>query len=181
MYRRKMTPLKKQKLFIRLLLMVLILMLFIALMAPAALAKTYVIRDGQRVITYTTFATDPARILGEAGMDLREQDTYTTESSEDGQTIHVQRMQRITITYHGQTTSTTSYGETVGELLLRLNLDVSGEDVVSHGMEESTYDEMVLQIDRVVTASETFTTTLRHEVSYCTDASLPGGAQGVLT
>ncbi|MGM9600305.1 MAG: 3D domain-containing protein [Faecousia sp.] len=181
MYRRKMTPLKKQKLFIRLLLMVLILMLFIALMAPAALAKTYVIRDGQRVITYTTFATDPARILGEAGMDLGEQDTYTTESSEDGQTIHIQRMQRITITYHGQTTSATSYGETVGELLLRLNLDVSGEDVVSHGMEESTYDEMVLQIDRVVTASETFTTTLRHEVSYCTDASLPEGTQEVLT
>ena len=181
MYARKMTPLKKQKLYIRFLMITLSVILILALIAPVALAKTYVIRDGERVITYTTFATDPAKILDEAGLDMREEDTYTTEASEDVQTIHVRRMQRITIEYHGQTMDATSYGETVGELLLRLNLDVSGEDVVSHGMEDGTWDGMVLRIDRVVTASEVFTTTLKHEVIYCADATLPEGIQEVLT
>lgn len=181
MFRRKLTPRFKQNLFMRLLMVVLVVNLFLALMAPMAMAKTYVIRDGDRTVTYTTFATDPAQVLGEAGMELGEYDSYTTEPMEDGETIHVQRIQNITIVYHGQTTNATTFGETAGELLRRLNLDVSGEDVVSHGMDEPTYDGMELRIDRVVTVSETYTATMAHEVSYCYDASTPEGMEEVLT
>ena len=41
----------------------------------------------------------------------------------------------VTIIYHGKTTRATSYGETAAQLLDRLGLEVSGEDVVSHGMD----------------------------------------------
>lgn len=176
----KITARTRQRVFICLLVGFLMMILVTALLAPTVFAKTYVIRDGERVVTYTTFATDPARVLGQAGMDLGENDTYTTEAVEGAEAITVQRVQNITIKYHGQTTKTTSFGETAGELLLRLNLDVSGEDVVSHGMDEETYDGMVLRIDRIVTVSETYASTIPHEVCRCSDASLPEGMEEVL-
>ena len=169
---------------IRLYILVLTLMLGLALTAllsQTAFAKTYVITDGDRVVTYTTFATDPAEVLGEAGLELRQYDTYTTADVSGGEAIHIQRAQEITIHYHGETTKTTSQGETAGELLQRLNLVVSGEDVISHGLDEVVYDGMVLRIDRIVTLQETYTTTIPHEVTYCDDPSVPEGMEDVLT
>jgi len=181
MARFRMTSIRKQTLLIRSIFISLVLTLSLALLAPAAFARTYVIRDGDRVVTYTTFATDPAQVLGQAGMELGEFDTYTTEPMEDAEAITVRRARNITIRYHGQTMKTTTFGETAGELLLRLNLDVSGEDVVSHGMDEETYDGMELRIDRVVTETETYTATLPHETLCCSDASVPAGIQEILT
>lgn len=152
----------------------------LALLTQTVFAKTYVITDGERVVTYTSFATDPAQVLGQAGLELSEYDTYTTESVEGAEAITIRRAQNITIEYHGQTTTATSYGETVGELLSRLNLDVSGEDVVSHGMEEPTRNDMVIRVSQVVTVRETYTVTVPHEVSYCSDASVPVGVEEVL-
>lgn len=177
----RLTARFKQNLFMFLLTAALLVNLFLALMTPVVKAKTYVIRDGDRTITYTTFASDPARVLDKAGLKLGEQDSYTTEPMENGETIHVQRVRSITIRYHGQTTVVTSPGETAGELLLRLGLAVTGEDVVSHGMEEELPDGTVLQVDRVVTRPETFTTTMDHPVFRCADATLPEGMEEVLT
>lgn len=165
---------------IRLGAMALMMVFAFTLLSQKAFAKTYVITDGDRVVTYTTFATDPAEVLGQAGLALREYDTYTTEAVGGAEAITICRAQSITIEYHGQTTETTSFGETAGELLSRLNLDVSGEDVVSHGMDDMTYDGMVLRVDRIVTMQETYTTTVPHQVSYCNDASVPAGMEEVL-
>ncbi len=151
-----------------------------ALLSQTASATTYVITDGDRVITYTSFATDPAQVLGQAGMKLSEFDTYTTEAVAGAETITICRAQEVTVCYHGQTTHVTTQGETAGELLNRLNLVVNGEDVVSHSLDTVTYDGMELRIDRVVTVEETFTTTAAHEVTYCYDASIPEGMEEVL-
>ncbi len=156
------------------------LIVALALLVQTAFAKTYVITDGDRVVTYTTFATDPDEVLGQAGLELSEYDTYTTAAVEGGSSITICRAQSVTIEYHGQTTAVTSIGETAGELLSRLNLDVSGEDVVSHGMDEATYDGMVLRVDRVVTVQETYTVSTPHEVCYCSDPSVPEGMEEVL-
>ena len=51
-----------------------------ALISQRAFATTYVINDGDRVVTYTTFVTDPVEVLGQAGVPLEEYDTYTTEN-----------------------------------------------------------------------------------------------------
>ena len=179
MYRRRMTQRTKQRLFSGTLVTSLMLMLLISILSPIAQAKTYVINDGDRVITYTTFATDPADVLGQAGMELGEADTYWTEPSSE--TITVQRCQTVTIHYRGSTMTATTFGETVGELLERLELEVSGEDMVSCGLEEKTYDGMVLRIDQVVQAEETFSATSAHEVYHCADASVPDGLEDVLT
>jgi 3D (Asp-Asp-Asp) domain-containing protein len=76
---------------------------------------------------------------------------------------------------------TTACAETVGELLQRLNLVVSGEDVISHGLEEMVRDGMELRIDRIVTMQENYTVTVPHETTYCDDPSAPAGVKSVLT
>ncbi len=174
---------RRKILAIRLYVLTLALMLtlaLIALLSQPAFAKTYVITDGDRVVTYTTFATDPAKVLGEAGLPLREFDTYTTEPVPGAESITIHRAQNVTIHYHGQITKTTSSGETVGELLNRLDLVVTGEDVISHGLDEAVCEGMELRIDQIVTRQETYTTTIAHEVSYCQDPAVPLGMEAVL-
>lgn len=149
-------------------------------LAQTAFAKTYVIRDGERVVTYTTFATDPAQVLGQAGVALTENDTYTTEAVDGGEEITIRRAQSVTVRYHGEETTVSAFGETAGELLSRLNLEVGGDDVPSHALDTPVYDGMELCIDRVVTAEETYTVTVPHEVSRCNDAAAPAGTETVL-
>ena len=166
--------------YIALLSLILVLSLT-ALLSQTAFATTYVINDGDRVVTYTSFATDPAEVLDRAGVPLEEYDTYTTEAAEDGSTITVNRAQRITVHYRGQIMEVTSLGETVGQLLQRLGLEVTGEDMVSHGLEEATCDDMVLTVKQVVTRRETFSSTISYETQYITDPQLPAGTEKVLT
>ena len=175
--------LRRQILLMRLYIFTLTLILLLAMMAllsQSALARTYVITDGDRVVTYTTFATDPEEVLEEAGVTLDTDDTFTTEAVEGAASITVRRAQNITVQYHGQTRLATTFGEKAGELLTRLNLEVSGEDLVSHGLEEMTYDGMVLRVDRVETLCQTYTATIPHQVTRCSDGALPQGTEEVL-
>ena len=180
----KSKAMRRRNLLIRMYVLLLAMILslsMMALLAQTASATTYVITDGDRVVTYTSFTTDPAEVLGEAGLALREYDTYTTEASEAGSAITVSRVQNITVRYRGITTGTTSVGETVGELLQRLNLEVSGEDVVSHGMQEQTWDGMEICIDRIETVRQTYTATMAHTVSRYSDPTIPVGTEEILT
>lgn len=168
------------RLYIVLLSLILVLAL-LALISQAALAKTYVVTDGDRVVTYTTFASEPETVLEQLGLSLNQNDTYTTQAVEGAAAITVCRAQKITVHYHGQTTLVTSFGETTGELLSRLGLDVTGEDVVSHGLEEETYDGMELRVDRPEILRQVYTAAIPHPVSRCSDPTLPVGTEAVLT
>lgn len=169
--------LKRKVQLIRLAAVMLPMMFVLATLSQTAFAKTYVITDGDRVVTYTTFATDPEDVLDEAGLELDENDTFTTEG---GSAITICRAQTVFINYHGQQMETSASGETVGELLVRLNLDVESGDVLSHTQDTAVYDGMELRVDRVVCRQETYTTTISHEVTRCNDASIPAGSQDVL-
>ena len=151
-----------------------------ALLTQTAFATTYVINDGERVVTYTSFATDPAEILGRAGVPLDENDTYTTEAAGGEATITINRARKFTVCYHGQTMEVSSLGETVGTLLQRLGLEVTEEDRLSHDLKEVVYDGMVLTVDRVVTCRETFAAAVPHETQYRTDETIPAGTEQIL-
>ena len=102
----------------------LILLALLLLPLPQrAFAKTYVITDGDQTVTYTTFATDPAEVLSQAGLTLDPEDSYTT----GGDTITVRRAGDVILWYHGEKLQVTSGGETVAQLLTRLSLDVEPE------------------------------------------------------
>ncbi|MDD5863751.1 MAG: G5 domain-containing protein [Firmicutes bacterium] len=156
-------------------------LLALILVRQTAFAKTYVITDGDRVVTYTTFATDPAEVLDQAGLTLDPNDTYTTQTGEGVEEITICRSQRVTVCYHGEETVVTTFGETVGELLSRLNLEVGEYDVLSHAPETDVEGGMVLRVDSVVKAQESYTSVIPHETVSCHDASIPAGTQEVLT
>ena len=82
--------------------------------------------------------------------------------------------------YHGEYSSVTSNGETVSELLSRLNLDVEQNDILSHPLDTWVEDGMELRVDTVITRQEVYTTTLAYETAYCNDPSLPAGREAVL-
>ena len=166
---------KRMMLHIFLIFLCILFILF--MLAPTALAKTYVITDGDRTITYTTFATDPADVLAEAGVGLSEYDTYTTAG---GDTITIRRALEVHLSYRGETSLVTSGGETVGQLLARLGLDVSQHDTLSHSLDTPVSDGMVLTINSTITRQETYTTMIPHDISYCSDESLPLGTEEVL-
>ena len=152
-----------------------------ALLSQTAFATTYVINDGDRVVTYTTFATDPAEVLGRAGVPLEEYDTYTTEATDREATITISRAQRITIHNRGETILATSCGETVGQLLQRLGIALTDADVLSRDQQEEIFDGMELSIDRIITCRETFSATVPHETQYRNDETLPQGTQRILS
>lgn len=164
--------------YIALLTLILVLSMT-ALLSQKAFATTYVINDGDRVVTCTSFATDPVEILDQAGVPLDEYDTYTTEAVEGGAAITINRAQRISVNWHGQTTVVSSLGETTEQLLQRLGLEITEQDVFSHDLKEMTFDGMELTVDRIVTRRESFCAAVAHEVQYCPDATLPLGSERV--
>lgn len=162
--------------------LVLIFMLSVtALLSQRAFATTYVINDGDRVVTYTTFATDPAEVLGQAGVPLEEYDTYITKASDGEATITINRAQKITVRYHGENTVVYSNGETVGQLLKRLGMELTDQDVLSVDQLEETYDGMEISVDRIITCRETFAATVPHDTQYSWEETLPQGTEKVLT
>ena len=122
---------------------------------PAAAENTYRITDGNRVLFFSTDTTNPADVLDEAGLELGKDDTYTTQESGEYSEIHIQRVQMVTIDNGGQILKTGTYGETVKQLLDRLNISIGPEDSVSAEPDEQTQEGMVISISRKHYATET--------------------------
>ena len=181
MHKLKRFALKRKVLFLRTAAIVLPIIAAFLLLSQTAFAKnTYVITDGDRIFTYTTFATDPAAVLGEAGLELGEDDTYTALASDGHSQITVQRGQEITVVLYGEVLRISSRGETVADLLARLNITPEDHDVVSCSLAEETYDGMEIRINRVQQREEVYTANIPYETTEYYDASLPEGAREVL-
>lgn len=143
--------------------------------------NTYVITDGSRVLVHTTSATDPEIVLGEAGLTLDTDDTYTTQSGDGVAEINVRRSQKLLVDYYGERMEVTSQGETVEELLTRLNLHWSDTDNISLPLGMQVYEGMELEVSRVIQQNQTYTAVLPHETTYSADASQPEGSERVVT
>ena len=170
-----------RKIFLlRLLAVCIPLALVLVLLCQVVFATTYIITDGDRVFTHTTFATDPAVVLDEAGVNLGDADTFTARVESDAASITVCRGQTITVRYHGQEQQVSSSGETVGVLLSRLGLTTDEGDCLSQSLDTLTWDGMVLSIDRILIETQTYAVTVPHETIRCAASSLPKGTEKVL-
>lgn len=173
---------KKVTMLTRVVALLLPIVCIVLLLTQTAFAKnTYLINDGGRVTIHTTYATDPADVLNEAGLELDMDDTYTTQEGLGMSEITIQRKQTVNVVYGGKTMVVSSYGETVESLLNRLDIELTAEDVLSATLRTKTYDGMTLTISRTVTVEETYTTAVPHSTEFCYDASLEEGEQIVLT
>ena len=172
----------KRSAFVRAAVLLLPVVCIVLLLTQTAFAKnTYVINDGGRVLIHTTYSTDPADVLDEAGLELGVDDIYTTQPGLGMSEITIQRIQIVTILYGGTTRTVSTYGETVQMLLERIGIVLTKEDVVSDSLNDETYDGMVLTISQRVTVEETYTVAVPFATQYCYDASLAEGEQVVLT
>jgi len=178
----KMFALERKNLFIRVAALVIVPLLVVLLLSQTVFAETtYVITDGSRILVYTTTATDPETILDEAGFALGADDTYTIQANDGSSEITVQRSQTISLNYHGKEMEVTSLGETVEELLTRLNLSWGEDDVISMAPDQETFDGMELTVSSIIQKEQTYTGTVPYETVYRDDATLPAGETVLIT
>lgn len=143
--------------------------------------NTYVITDGDQVITYSSYATDPKDVLSEAGFALNDLDMYTTHQTDGVSEITVQRSQQITVDHCGKAIVATSYGETVGQLLQRLDISSDGAYTVTPSVDTATYDGMEISVRWTLTDRQSYTEEIPYDVSYCEDPSMAEGEQRIIT
>ena len=151
----KQFAIRKDNALVRLMIMLIVPCILIGSVSMHAYAQSgYVIYDGEDRQVVISEATEPSEVLSEAGFELGRADII--EMNEDGirPQITVRRNQLIYINNGGQTMVTNSYGETVGELLERINLTLKGDDAIDVALETMTYDGMELNIDRWTTTTE---------------------------
>lgn len=178
----KMFALERKNLFIRVAALSIVLLLAVLLLSQTVFAETtYVITDGSRILVYTTTATDPETILDEAGLALGADDTYTIQANDGSSEITVQRSQTITLNHYGKEMEVTSLGETVEELLTRLNLPWGEDDVISAALDQETFDGMELTVSSVIQKEQVYTGTVPYETVYRDDAALPAGETALVT
>lgn len=139
----------------------------------------YVIQDGNRTLIHTTKETDPAAILAEAGVKPGTEG-FALEETEEGPVIRLLQRHRITIDYYGNLIETTSTGETVGQLLGRLELKIGEGDLLTGTEDTRTFDRMHLRIARVLRQEQTYTVALPCNTVCCADSTLPEGTQQLL-
>ena len=166
-----------------LLLTVMTLLVSVAAMLRPAISDrtTYTITDGDRVLIHTTTASDPETVLDEAGLTLAAADTYAAEETGDTAQIYVRRSHRLTVDYYGQVMEVTAQGETVAELLDRLGLSWNEEDILSVSPAAQTCEGMEITVAWIAKERQRYTTVIPKETIFCTDPSLPVGAQRVVT
>lgn len=183
MRRIKQFAFRRKTALVRLTAIVLAVFGSVTMLSQAAFAQnTYVITDGDRVTYHTSFATDPHEVLNEAGFELGKDDTYTTQESDGVSEIYVQRQtQTVTIDNGGQVISIGTQGETVEELLTRLNISVDPQTTVSVDLQEQTCDGMKIVISRTTYATETYTQTIPYESTQLNSTELVQGQQLLLT
>lgn len=151
------------------------------LLTQVAFAKTtYRINDSGNVTLYTTYTTDPEEILDEAGVELGEDDTFTTQDGIGVSHINIQRKQEVTVIVGSHTWSVSSYGETVEQLLTRLGLAPDADDTVSVALDSQTFDGLKVVMTKTVTTQESYTETIAYETVYRYDSSLRKGERVVL-
>lgn len=165
----------------RIILVVVPVTVAVLLLSLTVFAKnTYYINDGDRVLVHLTYATDPAEILDEAGVELDSGDTYTTQTVPGASEITVQRRQTVTVIRDGKATQVYTYGETLDALLKRQDWNLTSQEVLSLPLNTKTYHGMTVIVSKGETVRENYTLQIPFETVYCQDPNLAEGEEVVL-
>ncbi len=145
---------------------------------------TYTITDGDQVTQITTSSVGTDHVLLEAGITLDEGDKVSVTGGSAQKTITISRGQNVTVNNGGKSTSTVTYGGTIGDLLGDLSITLgAGDTLTADGSPastlDSTYDGMTLEISRNRSTTETTTQSVPYETISYLDPTIPvGGDQG---
>ena len=154
----------------------------VPLLSQTVFAKnTYVITDGDQITVHTTYETNPAMVLDEAGLQLSEVDLFETEAKDGVSEITIRRGMTVTVYSGGETMQIISYGETVQEMVTRTGIPLVEESIVSVSMDEMTYDGMEILIQTTLTSTDSYTAVIPFEIEYQETGLLDEGVEVILT
>lgn len=142
--------------------------------------NSYIITDGDDVTVHKSYSDDPDVVLDEAGIELSEEDTYTTTYNDGVSRIDIQRMQMVTVRHRGESRVVGTYGETVEELLARMEITLEEGYALSCKAQDLTYDGMVVEIVRRSMEIVTYTEVIPCPVNTYEDPELQPGEEIVL-
>ena len=178
----KQFAIRKDNALVRLMIMLVVPCVLIGSVSMHAYAQSgYVIYDGDERHVVLSEATEPSEVVSEAGLELGRADLIEMTEEGNRREITVVRNQLIYINNGGQTMVTNSYGETVGELLERINLSLKGDDAIDVALETMTYDGMELNIDRWTTSTEFVYEEVPFETEYVQTNKMLKGDEKVVT
>lgn len=147
---------------------------------PVMARGTYVITDGSDVIVHSTYSRDTKQVLSEAGVQLKNSDTYTTQKNGDNLEVVVNRCQYIKVQADGATHSITTYGETVGKVLEEMRITLGAHDRVSLPLDTATKTGMVITVTRVTQKTLTYDEVIPAEDQVFLNTVLQPGQETVL-
>ena len=173
---------KRRNIFLYICTLAIPLVFFVAMLSQSVLAQnTFVITDGDQVIVHTTYASDPAVALNEAGV-YADPDEYSATLSSDGvYDITVIRDDAATVVYCGETITVPISDSTVGELLKRAGIPTGEGYEISCDLSAEPQDGMTITVDHLITQEEVYTVEVPFETSTVEDPYLPKGDEQVLT
>lgn len=173
---------KKKSWIVRTAVFSLIVICAVIALSQSVLAKTtYVITDGDEVTIHTTYTTNPEDVLTEAGVELDHTDIIVTEPGDGVSEITVQRGQQVTIDLYGVSIPVISYGETVGELLERLDVALDDGDEVSIPLNAIASEGVVIQVYTTDKITNTYNVEIPFETTYQEVSSMAVGTEVILT
>ncbi len=165
----------------RLIAIVVMSTVLLGLMSLTVFAQNnYIITDGDNVTVHKSYSSDPDVVLDEVGIELSEEDTYTTTYNDGVNLIDIQRMQMVTVNNQGKPSVIGTYGETVAELLERAGILLGSGDTLSCEGSDETYDGMVVEIVHREVRTEEYDEIIPCDVNYYEDPTLDPDEELVL-
>lgn len=173
---------RKRSMLMRVLVLVLPVVFLVTILSQNVMAQnTFVITDGDAVIVHTSYASDPATALNEAGFDVDE-DSYVTTQTEDGvYDITVQRNDAVTVHYCGEEIAVKIEDGTVQALLDRAGIPSGDGYEISVDLSAEPYDGMQIEITHHVVNEEIYTVDIPFETVTISNPYLPEGKEVVTT
>lgn len=154
------------------------LVLLVTMLSQSVFAQnTFVITDGDQVIVHTTYASDPAMALDEAGVDADPDEYFTTQSEDGVYDITVTRDDAVTVINCGEEMKVLIQDKTVGALLNRAGVTTGAGYLTSCPLTDRPVDGMTITVDHVVVNEEVYTVEVPFGVSTVEDPYLAAGEE----
>ena len=174
--------LRRRSIFLRIALVLIPVVCLVTLLSQNVFAQnTFVITDGDQVIVHTTYASDPAMALTEAGIEVDPDEYYTTQSDDGVYDITLRRTDAVTVTYRGETTQILIQDETVEGLLKRAGIPTGEGYEVSQPLGAQPVDGMQITVDTYFVNEETYTVETPFEISTVEDPYMVEGDERIVT
>ena len=167
---------RRRNIFFYVCLVAVPLVLLVTLLSQNVFAQnTFVITDGDQVIVHTTYASDPAMALDEAGVEADPDEYYTTQTEDGVYDITVKRDDTVKVIDCGEEKDILIEDDTVGALLERAGIGTGEGYQVSCDLNAQPVDGMTITVDHMVVNEEVYTVETPFDSYTVNDPNMPEG------